>query len=545
MRSNPCKPLIRFLAALTCAAMLLFAPVAGAEAAAMPYRIDVDLVNQVVTVLKNDGTDEIVLRCLCSSGGHDCTPTGTYVMPEKQRKSEREEWYRVRMFGSYAQYATRIFGQFMFHSLPYTRLNVNYPDEQAIRDFGEPVSHGCIRLRVDDAKFIAENCLPGTVVSIHKMNERDEGLREMLRQSSYNAACGQSYNAFFGVSDDPTALGNGATGEAVRDLQLRLKDLGIYGGDITGNYTMETVNAVREAQALLGEAQTGCATADFIETIAGPDAPTAMNVTLSEGGSGPAVRALQQNLRALRLYGGDVDGVYDLDVADAVRAFQSIYGVENADGVASPTLQKAVRYEAVRVMAVFADGEDYAAETTGREVTLGRVDCKAGIKLRGEPSTDSEAVMSLKNGETVVGVEHGEEWSKVSARGREGYVMNQFMRYATRDIPVMAYAGSDGATRYTVGAADLSESPAKRFVQFLENSGDIEDISDLIAPAVVNTGGQPLNLRERQDGDSPVLTTIPDGTSVDVLYSGEEWALVRYDEMKGYVMARYLKYNDM
>lgn len=542
MRSRCCKSLTRLLAALLCAAMLLFAPVAGAEAAAMPYRIDVDLVNQVVTVLKNDGTDEIVLRCLCSSGGHDCTPTGAYVMPEKQRKSEREEWYRVKMFGSYAQYATRIFGQFMFHSLPYTRMNVNYPDEQAIKDFGEPVSHGCIRLRVDDAKFIAENCLPGTVVSIHKMNERDEGLREMLRQSSYNAACGQSYNAFFGVSDDPTALGNGASGDAVRDLQLRLKDLGIFDGDVTGQYGMDTVNAVREAQALLGAEQTGCATADFIEAVAGPDAPTAMNVTLSEGGSGPAVRALQRDLRALRLYGGDVDGVYDIDVAEAVRAFQAIYGIEDADGVASPTLQKAVRYEAVRVTAMFADGEDYVAETASRAVTLGKVDCRAGVKLRQEPSAKSEALMSLKDGETVVGVERGDEWSKVTARGREGYVMNQFMRFATREIPVMAYAASDGATRYTLGAADASVTPARRFVQFLEGGGDINDIGDLVTPATVRTGGQPLNLREGQDGDSAVIATIPDGTAVDALYRGGEWALVRYGEMKGYVMAKYLAF---
>lgn len=534
-------PYHRPLAALLCAVLLSLCLPALAEDA-MPYKIDVDLVNQVVTVLRNDGTDAIALQCLCSSGGRDCTPTGTYVMPEKKRASEREEWYLFRMFGSYAQYASRIFGQFMFHSLPYTRLDANYPDQQALRDFGTPVSHGCIRLRPEDAKFIAEKCLPGTVVSIHKGTERNEGLRELLRQASYSEDSGQSYNEFFGISDDPSVLGNGAYGESVRSLQLRLRDLGIYGGAITSEYTLATVKAVREAQALLGAAQTGCADGDFLAAIARPDAPSAMNVPLSSGSSGPAVRALQGNLAALRLYDGDVDSVYDVDVAEAVRLFESVYGFA-ADGDASPTVQKAIYYEAGHLAGSFTGLGDYSATVAERKLTLGEVSCRVGIKLRAEPSDKAEALMSLRDGDAVIGLDYGDTWSRVRKGGVTGYVMNQFMRYAAVAVPVVTYADESGQVRYTLGVADGSENPARKFEAYLASGGDLNAYDDLALHATVATGeGRSLNLRATPSADGAILTAIPGGEAVRVLLKSAEWSLVQRGDDRGYALNEYLNY---
>ena len=97
----------------------------------------------------------------------------------------------------------------------------------------------------------------GTRVKIHKDNERDEELRDLLFQSSYYASSGQSYSQFQGVPDEPGILGKGSSGSDVRDLMLKLQALGIYDGEIGENYTLATVRAVREAQALLGMEQTG------------------------------------------------------------------------------------------------------------------------------------------------------------------------------------------------------------------------------------------------------------------------------------------------
>lgn len=539
------KALSRLMCAffvVCCCAVGPLAPFAGAAKKTMPFRIDVDLVNQIVTVYTNDDDSQIVLQCLCSSGAKDATPTGNFKMPQKERDGERQEWFHFRAFGGYARYASRIVQDIMFHSLLYSRPNVNSINKQSVEDFGKPVSHGCIRLRVEDAQFIAENCLPGTMVHIHKDNERDEELRSLLYQSSFNVTSGQNYDEFYGIPTEEGALGKGSCGKDVKDLQLRLKDLGIFNEDITGNYTLSTVRAVREAQELLGVEQTGIATADFQSAIAQADAPSSMNVTQREGNSGPAVRALQTNLQALRLYDGDIDSVFDVDVTNAVTLFQSVYGFE-PDGVATPIVQKAIYYEGEHVKGIFSNQPDYQVKVTDRKFYFGKVNCHVGIKLRKEPSTKAEALMSLKNGDTVIGLEYGKEWSKVMKNEVTGYVMNSFMEYTSTSMPILEYMGPDGQVRYTIGYTSVNDNPAEKFEDYLASGGSLDDHEHLSKYATVNTGtGQPLNMRGTPSSGGDVVATIPDGTDLEVALKSSDWALVNYGGEQGYVMSQYLEY---
>ena len=188
----------RILAALLCLLLcLLTLPAYAAED--MPYTIEVDIANQIVTVYSTkDGS--IVRQMLCSSGMNGCTPIGTYRLTPKGRASERTEWTYLAQYKCYVKYATRIHLGYMFHSLPFDAKDMNSMQAQAASEFGLPTSHGCIRLRVEDAKFIAENCLMGTEVTIHDTAERNEDLRELLRVSSYDASTGMSYSEFLGIS---------------------------------------------------------------------------------------------------------------------------------------------------------------------------------------------------------------------------------------------------------------------------------------------------------------------------------------------------------
>ena len=141
--------------ALFVIALLLSLPSLALRATAeekQPYRIEVDLANQIVTVFTNDDSNSIVLQCLCSSGAKHATPTGTFTMPEKKRDTERTEWFHFRAYGGYARYASRIHKEVMFHSLLYKYPNEKYISQQSVKDFGTAVSHGCIRLRVEDAR---------------------------------------------------------------------------------------------------------------------------------------------------------------------------------------------------------------------------------------------------------------------------------------------------------------------------------------------------------------------------------------------------------
>ena len=506
-------------------------PWGSALAAESPYRVDVDIVNQIVTVYENVDGGAIVMQGLCSSGADDATPLGNFKMPEKKRDTERTEWFHFRAFGGYARYATRIHYDVMFHSLLYNRPNESAINEQSVRDFGYPVSHGCIRMRTEDAKFIAEKCPVGTRVHIHKNNERDEELRDLLYQSSYHAASGQSYSQFLGVPDEPGMLGRGCTGSEVRDLQLKLKALGIYDEDITGEYSLSTVRAVREAQKLLGVTQTGLATLEFQNAITDPSAPAAMNVTLSHGSSGPAVRALQRYLQALRLYGGSIDGVYDVDVTEAVTTFQNAYGFE-MDGVATPMVQKAIYYESEHVKAMFVDASDYQMTAQNRDLYLGTVDCEVGIKLRKEPSTESESLMSLKNGTVVIGVEYGDKWSKVMKNGETGYVMNAFMEYTPKATLALDYSTDGGDVIYSIGITDLNESPAERFTAYVEGGGSLEKHEDLTERAIAESD---LDIQAAPSASSEVLGTLAQGEAAKVLLRSSEWSLIDYEGLQGYI----------
>lgn len=509
-----------------------FGPMGSAPAEAeSPYRVDVDIVNQIVTVYENRDGGAIVMQGLCSSGAEDATPLGSFKMPEKERDGEREEWFHFRAFGGYARYATRIHYDVMFHSLLYNRPNESAINQQSVRDFGYPVSHGCIRMRTEDARFIAQNCPVGTRVNIHKNNERDEELRDLLYQSSYHAANGQTYSQFLGVPDEPGMLGRGCTGSEVRDLQLKLRALGIYDQEINEEYTLATVRAVREAQNLLGQQQTGLATLEFQQAITDASAPAAMNVTLDQGSSGPAVRALQRYLQVLKLYGGAVDGVYDVDVAEAVTAFQNAYGFET-DGIATPIVQKAVYYESEHVKAMFVDAGDYQLTTREVELFLGTVDCEVGIKLRREPTTESESLTSLKDGTTVVGVERGKEWSKVMKGGDTGYVMNRYLDFTLKTAVTLDYSSDGSKPVYSIGITDLNESPAERFTAYIEGGGSLDKHEDLAERA---TADRDLDIQSAPSDSGEVLGAMPKGEVASVLLRSTEWTLIEYEGLRGYI----------
>ena len=157
---------LRILALALAALLLLGAlPVFAARAegeAPLPYWIGVDVVNQRVTVYST-ADNSVVHRWLISSGTSSTpTPTGTYTLPSSSRK----EWNK---FGSvYVKWAVRIKGGYFFHSVLFSRRDDNSLQTSTLHKLGHPASHGCIRMEVSNAKWICDNCAPGTKVIIHK-----------------------------------------------------------------------------------------------------------------------------------------------------------------------------------------------------------------------------------------------------------------------------------------------------------------------------------------------------------------------------------------
>lgn len=96
----------------------------------------------------------------CSTGGEK-TPLGIYNTSQKYE-------FRKLLYDVYGQYATRIVGQILFHSSSYEEVAKDTLIAEEFNKLGESISHGCIRLTVEDAKWIYEYCKLGTTIEIYE-----------------------------------------------------------------------------------------------------------------------------------------------------------------------------------------------------------------------------------------------------------------------------------------------------------------------------------------------------------------------------------------
>ncbi len=140
------------------------------------------------------------------------------------------------------------------------------------------------------------------------------------------------------VDQRPT-LRQGDRGDAVVQLQRRLKDLGFLSGAADGDFGLGTQRAVIAAQQKLGltaDGVVGPTTWAALDkaTPAQPTQPT--QPTLRQGDRGDAVVQLQQRLRAFGFLTAPADGDFGPLTRSAVIAAQRRFGLD-PDGVVGPS----------------------------------------------------------------------------------------------------------------------------------------------------------------------------------------------------------------
>ena len=150
-------------------------------------------------------------------------------------------------------------------------------------------------------------------------------------------------------TSDYAQLRLGSQGQDVQTLQLRLRDLNYYRGDISGVFDTLTEQAVQLFELTYGSMQTGIATAALQEMLFAQDAPaySAMNYAeaigrsftqLQLGDVGSNVLALQYRLQELGYPLSRATGQYDQSTAEAVNLFFETYG-NGQSLVATPSMQ--------------------------------------------------------------------------------------------------------------------------------------------------------------------------------------------------------------
>ena len=132
------------------------------------YYIKVNCKSQTVNVYEKDENNKYskpVKVMLCSTGVE--TPkTGVYKIT-----SFKQEWLGLQG-NVYGQYCTQIVGNILFHSVPY--IEKNNPSSLEYWEYdklGEEASLGCIRLTVESAKWIFDNCETGTQVEFYSSED--------------------------------------------------------------------------------------------------------------------------------------------------------------------------------------------------------------------------------------------------------------------------------------------------------------------------------------------------------------------------------------
>lgn len=413
--------------------------------ASAKYYITVDITNQIVTVYKNGNTSDsgIVRQMICSTGKSGTpTPTGTYSLPKKRYSSERREWYYFSKYKCYAKWATRITGGILFHSVLYSASKAG-PTRSSVNALGSKASHGCVRLRVDDAKWIAQNCPAGTRCKIYKSGKTDASLRKRLLKKSFSVGS-ETYAHFLGGSDDSSDelnLSKGSKGSKVTQLQKRLIALGFLDDSADGKFGPKTQTGVKRFQAAAGKNQTGKVNDALWASIFADDAPTGTYVTLSKGMTGPAVQVLQKALSQLKLYSGSVNGSYNSATVRAVKDFQTYNGY-SVTGKANSALQKDVIKQAADVVEKFGDG-DYRLVTGEKAIDVAKLTKAANLYAKSK--TSSTKLAKLKKGTEVEVLSKTGGWARVTYDRQTGYIQTKYLKFSQGSKTVAAYEKAEDA----------------------------------------------------------------------------------------------------
>lgn len=143
------------------------------------YAIDVNRAQNFVTVYTYDSTGAYTIPvramlCSCGKEGHE-TLTGEFTTYFKT------EWHPLYN-GVCGRYVTGFSGDFLFHSVPYRDFAADTLKTAEFNKLGDYASLGCVRLAVNDAKWIYDNCAVGTTVRIYDSDDLEPlGKPEAIR----------------------------------------------------------------------------------------------------------------------------------------------------------------------------------------------------------------------------------------------------------------------------------------------------------------------------------------------------------------------------
>ena len=328
---------------------------------------------------------------------------------------------------------------------------------------------------------------------------------------------------------DGETLSYGSSGEAVKALQRRLKELGYFGGEVGGNYLAKTQEAVQAFQRANGLNPDGIATPELQQLIFGAQAtatpapePTPEPTQTPETGRGGVVNisGSRLNLRQkastsskilARLSGGTKVTVlgesgnwYHVDYNGTLGYLSREYvRVTEETPTAAPTTAPTAA----------PTSQPTAAPTQAPETgQTGVVNISGSrLNLREKASTSSKILTRLSGGTKVTVLGESGNWYHVNYNGTLGYLSKAYVRVTGDVSPTAAPTASPTQTPETGREATIQ----------------------------IETGGA-LHLRKGPGTDTESLGYVQDGDKAVILGESGEWYRVRVDGKEGYLKKIYL-----
>ncbi len=200
----------------------------------------------------------------------------------------------------------------------------------------------------------------------------------------------------------------------------------------------------------------------------------------------------------------------------------------------------------------------------------------SGLNLREEPDMEGAILTSVENGGSVIVLQKGTEWSRVSADGEEGFMATRYLRFDAEGAPVTGMTAVVSNPRDTqvlnlrkeaslnakvidyyrngVEVTILKAGTTWHKVQvedgkvgymmarFLKLTGETGQMQPFQAETVNVNGGAYVNLRKGASLSAKVLDRVDVGASVTVIEHGTDWCKVIADGQEGYMSTWFLKW---
>ena len=194
---------------------------------------------------------------------------------------------------------------------------------------------------------------------------------------------------------------------------------------------------------------------------------------------------------------------------------------------------------------------------TGKVVNLKSGDT---LNVRSTASSSSSILGTLSNGTTVTitGKDKTTGWYRINYNNKVGYVSNSYIKLVTNTTTTVYKKTTDNLNMRTGAGTNhsiittipkgtsvkvLSSSNGWDYVEYNGKKGYCSSsylVSTTTASTTKKVTTDNLNMRTGAGTNHSIITTIPKGTTVEVISTSNGWSKVKYNNKEGYVSATYL-----